>query len=95
MRCLADTGRFYTDDNGIILLVRKLASPTPVRSDKSGGCAARPLDDEPTRKYVPLLTRPWNMPAWNADASYNRGVVRTPSMVERFYWWMGINTCTR
>ena len=35
--------------------------PGPVCSDKPGGRAARSLDDEPTRIYVPLLMHAWIM----------------------------------
>ena len=95
VRSLADKGRLYTDDDGILLLVRKLTPPAPVCSDKPGGRAARLLDDEPTRIYVPLLMRPWIMQACHAKASCHLGVARTLSMLERFYWWIGMNVCTR
>ena len=40
--------RLCTDNDGILLIVRKLTPPAPVCSDKPGGRAARHLHDEPT-----------------------------------------------
>ena len=82
VRSLAEKGRLYTDDDGILLLVRKLTPPAPVCPDKPGGRAARLLHDEPTRIYVPLLMRPWIMQACHANASCHLGVARTLSMLE-------------
>ena len=41
-RSLAEKGRLYTDDDGILLLVPKLTPPTPVCPDKPGGRACGP-----------------------------------------------------
>ena len=82
---LADKGLLYTDDDGILLLGRKLTLPAAVCPDKAGGCAARLLDNEPKRIYVPLLMRPWIMRARHASASCHLGVARTLSMLERFH----------
>ena len=92
---LADRGCLCTDDDGILLLARKLTPLTPVCPDKPGGRAARLLDDEPTRIYVPLLMRPWMLQACHANASCHLGVARTFSMIERFYWWIDMKICTR
>ena len=92
---LASKGRLFTDDDGVTLLVRKLTPPRPPHPDRPGGRAARLLNDEPTRIYVPLLTRPWIMHACHADASCHLGVTRTLQMLERFFWWVGMEVCTR
>ena len=75
--------------------MRKLTPPTPACLDKPGGRATRLLDDEPTRIYVPLLIRPWIMQAYHAHRSCYLGLAPTPVMLERFYWWIGINVCIR
>lgn len=63
VRSLADKGHLYAGDNGLLLLVRKLAPPAPAHLNKPDGRAARLLNDEPVRIYVPLLMRPWIMQA--------------------------------
>ena len=95
VRSLAEKGRLYTDDDGILPLVLKLTPPDPVCPDNPGGLAARFLHDEPTRIYVPLLMRPWIMQACHANDSCHLGVARTLSMLERFYWLIGMSVCTR
>ena len=50
---------------------------------------------EPVRIYVPLLMRPRIMQARHLTASCHRGTTRTLRMLERFYWWIGMNVCTR
>ena len=59
------------------------------------GSAAGLLNDEPIRIYVPLLMRPWIMQACHLTASCHLGTTRTLPMLERFYWWIGMNACTR
>ena len=54
----------------------------------------RPFDDS-VRIYVPLLARPWIMHACHAEASCHLGVTRTLKMLERFYWWVGMEVCTK
>ena len=59
IRYSAGTGRLHRDDDWTLLLVR---NPTPARTAGPGapsGCATRQLNDEPTRRYVPQLVRPW------------------------------------
>ena len=82
MRSLADKGRLYIDDDGILLLGRNLTPPVTVFPGKSGGCAARLLGSEPTQIYVPLLMRPWIMKTYHAIASCYLGVARTLSMLQ-------------
>ena len=61
IRSLADKERLHRDDDGTLLLVRK-STPAPTAGPGApSGRAARPLNDEPTRIYVPLLMRPWIM----------------------------------
>ena len=93
---LADKGRLYTTDDDVILLVRNPTQP-PTRSDKpnSVGRAACLQSDEPVRIYVPLLMRPWIVQACHSTASCHLGTTLTLRMPERFYWWIGMNVCTR
>ena len=94
MRALAAKSRLFRDDDGILHLVRKLTPPAPACPDKPGGRAARLLHNEPARIYVPLLMRPWIMHACHSNASCYRDVDRTLSMLELFYWWIGMDICT-
>ena len=95
---LATKGRLQTTDDDIVVLVRN-PTPPPKTSDKpsSGGGAARLLNDEPIRVYVhvPLFMRPWIMQVCHSTASCHLGTKRTLRMLERFYWWIGMNVCTR
>ena len=93
---LAGKGRLHTTDDDIVLLVRSPTLP-PTRSDKpnSVGRAAYLLNHEPVRIYVPLLMRPWIMQACHSTAFCHLGTMRTLCMLERFYWWIGMNVCTR
>ena len=93
---LAGKGRLHTTDDDIVLLVR---NPTllPTRSDKPNYVerAACLLNDEPVRVYDFLLRRPWIMQACHSTASCYRGTTRTLRTRELFYWWFGVNVCTR
>ena len=89
MRSLAEKGRLYTDDDGILLLVRKLTPPAPVCPDKPDGRG------DLTRICVPLVMRLWIMQSCHANASCHLGVARTLCMPESFYWWIGKSVCTR
>ena len=93
---LAGKVRLHTTDDDIVLLVRSLTLP-PTKSDKpnSVGRAAGLLNDEPVCIYVPLLMRPWIMQACHWTASCRLGTTRTLRMLERFYWWIGMNVGTR
>ena len=84
VRSLAEKGRLYKDDDGILLLVQKVTPPTPVCPDKPGGRAAHLLHDEPTRIYVPRVMRPWIMQACHANTFCHLGVAHTLFMLERF-----------
>ena len=89
---LAGKGRLHTTDDNKVLLVRNPTLP-PTRSDKPnsvrrGACL---LNDEPVRIYVPLLMRIWIMQAYHSTTSCQLGTTRTLSMLELFYWWIGMN----
>ena len=93
---LAGKGQLHTTDDGIVLLIRS-PTPPPTKSDKSNsmGRAACLLNDEPVRIYVPVFMRPWIMQACHSTASCHLGTTRTLRMLERFYWWIGLNVSTR
>ena len=93
---LAGKGRLHTTDDDVVLLVRN-PTPPPKTSDEPGsaGQAACLLNDEPIRINVPLLMRPWIMQACLPTASCHLDTTRTLHMLERFYWWIGMNVCTR
>ena len=55
----------------------------------------RPSSNDSVRVYVPLLARPWIMHACHADAPCHLGVMRTLKMLERFYWWVRMQACTK
>ena len=91
---LAAKGRLIQGNHDTILPVRK---PTAAISTPDGPPARlrRPSFDDPVRIYVPLLARPWIMHACHADASCHLGVTRTLKMLERFFWWVGMEACTK
>ena len=91
---LAAKGRLIQGDHGTTLLVRNPATvaPNPVDTPARSG---RPPFNNPVRIYVPLLARPWIMYACHADASCHLGVTRTLKMLERFFWWVGMEVCTK
>ena len=90
----AAKGRLLQGDDDTILLVRKpiTAASAP---DGHNSRRSRPSFDDPVRIYVPLLVRPWIVHACHADASCHLGVTRTPRMLKRFYWWVGMEACTK
>ena len=92
---LAGKGRLHTTDDGTVLLVRQPTPQPPPDSQRPVGRAACLLNDEPIRIYVLLLMRPWVMQACHSTASCHLGTTRTLRMLERFYWWIGMNICTR
>ena len=91
---LAAKGRLIQGDHGTTLLVRNpvTVAPSPVDTPARLG---RPPFNDPVRIYVPLLARPWIMHACHADASCHLSVTRTLKMLERFFWWVGMEVCTR
>ena len=91
---LAAKGRLIQGDHDTILLVR---GPAAVASRPDGLPARlrRPPFNDSVRIYVPLLARPWIMHACHVDASCHLGVTRTLKKLERFYWWVGMEACTK
>ncbi|CAB1106087.1 unnamed protein product [Ectocarpus sp. CCAP 1310/34] len=47
------------------------------------------------RVYVPMLMRPWVLHACHTAASFHLGVHRTQRLLERFYWWIGLDRSDR
>ena len=91
---LVAEGRLIQGDHDIILLVRDPAAVAS-RPDGLPTRLRRPPFKDSFRIYVPLLARPWIMHACHADASCNLGATRTLKMLERFYWWVGMEVCTK
>ena len=91
---LAAKGRLLQRDDDTTLLVRKPITDASAPDGHSGRHVRHPFDD-PIRIYVPLLARPWIMHACHADVSCHLGVTRTLKMLERFYWWVGMEACTK
>ena len=91
---LAAKGRQLQGDDDTTLLVRKpiTAASTP---DGHSGRRIRHSYDDSIRIYVPLLARPCIMHACHAEVSCHLGVKRTLKMLERFYWWVGMEACTK
>ena len=91
---LAAKGRLLGGDDDTTLLVRKQITTDSTPDGHNGHRRRRPFDD-PVRIYVPNLARPWIMHACHAKASCHLGVTRTLKMLERFYWWVGMEVCTK
>ena len=91
---LVAKGRLIQGDHDTILLVHNLITVAS-RPDGPPARVRRPPFNDSVRIYVPLLARPWIMHACHADASCHLGVMRTLKMLERFYWWVGMEACTK
>ena len=91
---LAAKGRLLGEDDDTILLVRKPITTDSTPDGHNSHRRRRPFDD-PVRIYMPLLARPWIMHACHAEASCHIGVTRTLKMLGRFYWWVGMEVCTK
>ena len=91
---LAAKGCLIQGDHDTILLVRNHIA---VASSLDGppACVRRPPFNDSVRIYVPLLARPWIMHACHVDASCHLGIMRTLKVLERFYWWVGMKSCTK
>ena len=74
------------NDNDTLLLVR---------NPRAAGNPGRPSLDDPVRIYVYLLARPQIMHGCHADTSCHLGVTRTLKMLQRYYWWIGMEACTK
>ena len=91
---LAAKGRLIQGDHDTVLLVRDPVAAAP-RPDGPPACPRRPSFNDSVRIYVPRLARPWIMHACHAGASCRLGVTRTLKMLKRFYWWVGMEACTK
>ena len=91
---LATKGRLLQGDHDSILLVRKPIT-NALTSETHNSCRSRGPFDDPVRIYVPHLARPWIMHACHANASCHLDVTRTLKMLERFYWWIDMEVCTK
>lgn len=89
----ATNGELHTSDGGHILLVRRRA-PAPLVL-KPIAIHARLLGNEPMRIRVPVIMRPWPMDSCHSEAFCHSGAVRTVQMLERYYWCIGVEQCTR
>lgn len=79
------------DGDAVPLLVRK-----PTRgNDRTTGRVASLLNDEPVRIFVPALLRPLILQHCHSSVSCHLGVSRTLRMLERFYFWIGMEQCVR
>lgn len=47
------------------------------------------------RIYVPMVMRLWVLRACHTTASFHLGVHRTLRLLERFYWWAGVDRSVR
>ena len=91
---LAAKGRLIQGDHITILLVCNHIAVAS-RSDGPPARVRRSPFNDSVRIYVPLLARPWIMHACHTDASCHLGVMRTLKMLERFYWWVGMEACAK
>ena len=95
VRKLANKGRIITTDDGVRLFARQPTKPPTANATRPGGRAARLLQDEPIRIYVPMTMRPWVMIACHSNALCHLGSARTLAILEQFYWWIGMSISTR
>ena len=84
IRALADKGRLFTNKDGVTLLVRKPTAQDSLLA-RPRGRAARLLNDEPIRVYVPMLMRPFVMQACHANTLCHLGAAKALSLLEHFY----------
>ena len=91
---LAAKGRLLGGDDDTAQLVRKSIT-TDSTPDGHNNNRRRRLFDDPVRIYVPLLAKPWTMHAYHAEAPCHLGVTKKLKILERFYWWVGTEVCTK
>ena len=91
---LAAKGGLIQGDLDTVLLVRDPVASAS-RPDGPPARPRRPPLNDFVRIYVPLLAGPWIMHACHADASCHLGVTHTLKMLERFYWWVSMEACTK
>ena len=69
--------------------------PTTLRSSVHLLVREGPPTAPRARIFVPIMMRPWVLQKCHADASCHLGVARTLRMIERFFWWIGLEPCVR
>ena len=82
---LAAKTKLFTTEGNFPLLVKRNTSS--VELSHSGGRVPQ--------IYVPMLMRPWVPRGCHADSVCHFGVTRTLQMLERFYWWVGLDQSVR
>ena len=89
---LARKTHLHCSDDDVTLLVMRPADP---RTSKITQHPTRLPSAGHPRVYVPRDMRPWVLRACHVSASCHLGVHRTLRMVERFYWWVGVDSSVR
>ena len=82
---LATKTKLFTTEGTFPLLVKRNMSSAEL--SHSGGRVSQ--------IYVPMLMRPWVLRGCHADSVCNFGVSRTLQMLQRFYWWVGLDQSVR
>ena len=82
---LAAKTQLFTTAGNVLLLVKRNTSSAEL--SQSGGRAPQ--------IYVPMLMRPWVLRGCHADSVCHFGVTRTLQMLQRFYWWVGLDQSVR
>ena len=82
---LAAITQLFTTEGNTLLLVKRNTSSAEL--SHSGGRVPQ--------IYVPMLMRPWVLRGCHADSVCNFGVTRTLQMLQRFYWWIGLDQSVR
>ena len=95
IRELASKARIFTTDTGVPLLARKPTNAPAANATRPSGRAARLLNDEPVRIYVPMRMRPWVMLQCHSNTLCHLGTAKTLRLLEQLYWWIGLSASTR
>ena len=77
--------KLFTTEGNFPLLVKRNTSSAEL--SHSGGRVPQ--------IYVPMLMRPWVLRGCHADSVCHFGVTRTVQMLQRFYWWVGLDQSVR
>ena len=80
----AKTQLFTTEGNFLLLVKRNTGS---AELSQSGGRVPQ--------IYVPMIMRPWVLRGCHADSVCHFGVTHTLQMLQRFYWWVGLDQNVR
>lgn len=92
---LAGKGLLYTTDADIVLLIRESTPLLPLTRKHPVGYAACLLNSEPVRICTLLLMRPGAVQGCHSTDSFHLITMRTLRILERLYWRMFTNVCTR